>query len=57
MKYYTLREAAAIFGIKVRTMREWLRKGKIKAERSENDWYWKIPETEIMRLQEDDNKD
>ena len=53
MKGYTIREVAKILNVKVRTIRDWLKKGKIKAERSENDWYWKIPETEIVRLQDD----
>ena len=49
MKYYTLREAARLLGIQVRTIREWVKLGKIKAEKAENGWYWKIPEEEIMK--------
>lgn len=50
MKGYTIREAAKILNMKVRTIRDWLRKGKIKAEKKTNDWYWMIPEVEIERL-------
>lgn len=50
MKDYTIREAAKILNMKVRTVRDWLKKGKIKAEKKTNDWYWMIPEVEIERL-------
>jgi len=50
MKHYTLREAAIALGIRVRTAREWIKSGKIKAVKAENGWYWKIPESEIERL-------
>lgn len=53
MKMYTVREAAKILNVKVRTIRDWLKKGKIKAEKKTNDWYWMIPEVEIERLQHD----
>lgn len=46
---YGLKDAANILGIKVRTIREWIRNGKIKAVKDENNWYWKIPESEIER--------
>lgn len=49
MKYYTLREAAKVLRIQVRTLREWIKTGKIKAEKQENGWYWRISEEEIMR--------
>lgn len=47
MKNYTLKEAASIFGIKVRTMREWIKTGKVYAEK--NGKYWIISEDEIYR--------
>lgn len=50
MKDYTIREAAKILNMKVRTIRDWLKKGKIKAEKKTNDWYWMIPEVEIERV-------
>ena len=52
---YKLREAAMILGIKIRTLREWIKLGKIKAVKSQNKWYWEIPEDEIVRKL-DENK-
>ena len=52
---YGLREAATMLGIKVRTLREWIRLGKIEAVKDSNEWYWKIPESEIVRKL-DENK-
>lgn len=49
MKEYSLREAAEIFGVRIRTMREWVKTGKIKAEKWKNRWYWRISESEIVR--------
>ena len=46
MKFYTLREAAEIIGVRVRTLREWIRLGKIKAEKS--GWFWRISEEEVI---------
>lgn len=45
----TLTEAAKALGIRVRTMREWIKLGKIHAEKAENGWYWMIPEEEIVK--------
>ena len=56
MKWYSLREAAEALGIKVRTVREWVRLGKIEAEKDEGGWRWKIKDSEIRRLS-DENKD
>lgn len=52
---YSLREAAPLLGIKVRTLREWIKKGKIKAVKANNDWYWRIPCIEVERLNENKN--
>ena len=49
MKDYSLRESANILGVKVRTLREWIRSGKINARKHENGWYWRISEEEIMK--------
>lgn len=50
--YCTLRETAQVLGIKVRTIREWIRKGKIKAEKNnyKHSNYWYISESEISRI-------
>ena len=54
---YTLRESADMIGIKVRTIREWLKKGKIKATQDERTHRWYVEEDEITRCLHDGNKD
>lgn len=48
--YYTIREAANLLGIKVRTVREWIRFGKLNGEKDSKSKRWKIPQNEIERL-------
>lgn len=59
MIYYRLNDAARMLGIQVRTLREWIKLGKIKAVKdASNDWYWLIPEEDVERLRmerENDN--
>ena len=43
----TLREASAVLGVKVRTIRKWLEEGKIKAVKTGKQW--EIPQEEISR--------
>lgn len=50
-KGYNLIETADLLGIKVRTAREWLRKGIIKANKIEGSRRWIVMESEIKRLQ------
>lgn len=57
MKMYRMREAAVIFGIKVRTLRQWVRDGKIGAVKADNRWYWMIPQSEIERRTGEINAD
>lgn len=49
----TLLEAAKALGIRVRTMREWVKLGKIRAVKDTNGWYWKIPEEEVERCRQE----
>ena len=50
MRYYRLNDAARMLGIQVRTLREWIKLGKIKAVKdASNDWYWLISGGEIAR--------
>lgn len=49
-KRYNLRQAAELLGIKVRTIREWIKLEKIKAEKYECSNRWFIREAEIKRL-------
>ena len=48
--YYTLLETAKIFKIKIRTVREWLKTGKIQAEK--HGTMWRVSASEIDRLKE-----
>lgn len=45
----TLKEAADRLGIKVRTIREWVRNGKIAAEKDAQGWCWTVQEEEVER--------
>ena len=49
----TIRQVAKLLGIKVRTIREWIKKGKIKAVKNGNEWY--IPKEEIYRKEVREN--
>ena len=49
-KNYSVRQAGDLLGIKVRTVREWIRKGKLKAVKYDVSNRWFIPEEEIRRL-------
>lgn len=47
---YSLRQASNILGVKVRTLREWIRNGKIKAQKYEISNRWFITQSEIDRV-------
>lgn len=49
-KNYSIKQASALLGVKVRTVREWIKVGKIKARKYEVSNRWFIPESEIVRL-------
>lgn len=53
---YSTIEAARALGVKVRTIREWLHNGKLKANKIEGTDRWVIMESEIRRLQGNDEK-
>ena len=50
-KYYSLAQTAEILGIKLRTVRDWLRKGKINAKKYEGGKKLYVSQSEIERLQ------
>ena len=50
IKYYTLRQASDILGIKVRTVREWIRTGRINAVKIGGSNRWFISHEELKRL-------
>lgn len=49
-KRYSVRQAANMLGIKVRTVREWIRNGKLNANKYGVSNRWYIPESEIVRI-------
>ena len=51
-KYYGIRQASNLLGIKVRTVREWIRNGKLKAVKYGVSNRWFIAESEIRRVQD-----
>ena len=52
-KGYNLREVAECMGLKVRTIRQWVHDGKIKAVKPEGGKQWIVSESEIRRLKGD----
>lgn len=53
-KGYNLKEVADCLGMKVRTMRQWVHDGKMKATKPAGGKQWMVLESEVRRLQ---NKD
>ena len=50
-KHYSLVETAEILGVKVRTQREWLKDGSLKAQKYDGKKKWYVSQSEIERLQ------
>lgn len=50
-KYYDLNETADILGVKVRTLRMWLKDGFLIARKYEGKRKWYVSQREIERLQ------
>lgn len=48
--YMTIREVAKETGMKVRTIRDWVNNGMIKAEKNGTSYFWEIPVGEIVNL-------
>ena len=60
MANYNIRQTANILGLKVRTIREWIRTGKLKASKYPVSNRWFISDEEIARVmgkESNDNKD
>lgn len=49
-KTYTIRQTSRILGMSVRTVREWVWQGKLRASKYPGSNMWRIPETEITRV-------
>ena len=52
----TIRQAAIILGIKPRTIREWIKTGRLKAIKG-TDNAWHIPEGEVYRKETQERAD
>lgn len=48
---YNLIQTAELLGIQVRTVREWIKNGKMKANKIAGSNRWIVMESEIKRLQ------
>lgn len=48
---YNLTEVSSMLGIKVRTVRQWIKQGKIKANKIPKTNRWVVLESEVKRLQ------
>ena len=48
---YNLKQVADALGMKVRTMRQWVHDGKLKAEKIPGTKRWIVLESEVRRLQ------
>lgn len=60
VKTYTIRQASKALGMSVRTVREWVWTGKLKASKYPGSNMWRIPESEIEKIMtgtETDNAD
>ena len=49
-KMYNLKEVADILGIKVRTVREWIKTGYLKAKKYDGKRFWVVSQEEINRI-------
>lgn len=49
-KGYNIIEVAGLLGIKARTVREWIKNGKIRAKKLNGSRRWVVLESEIRRL-------
>lgn len=55
-KGYNLKEVAAALGLKVRTVRQWVHEGKITANKIPGSRRWIVMESEVRRLQGNDQQ-
>lgn len=53
---YTLLEVADLLGLKVRTIRQWVHDGKIRAVKPQGAKQWIVFESELRRLQNNADK-
>ena len=56
LKFVSVRTAAKMLGRKVRTIRDWIYKGKIDAVKSSNGYRWMIFLDEVNRILEQEKE-
>ena len=56
-KSYSIRETALMLDVKVRTVRDWISKGKLNAHKGQNGRYWRIFEDDIIKRMEQSDED
>lgn len=49
-RMYNINQASTLLGLKIRTVREWIKDGKINAIKYKNSNRWFIPESEIKKI-------
>lgn len=53
-KHYDLIQTAELVGLKVRTLRQWIRDGRLNAKKIPGGQKWVVSESEIKRLQNEE---
>lgn len=56
-KYYPLREAAEMLNIQIRTARQWVHDGRLKAVHYPGSRRWYVTGREILRMRQDGIED
>ena len=49
-RYYNVKQTSELLGLKVRTIRDWIAKGRIKAIKYPGSNMWSISESEVRRV-------
>lgn len=52
-KMYNLKQSAELLGVTVRTLREWIKSGRLEAKKHKSGRNWIIAETEIKRIRDE----
>lgn len=55
-KMLNLRQTADILGVQLRTVREWVRSGRLVGVKMAGSNRWSVPEGEIIRVQKRETK-
>lgn len=55
-KMLNLRQAADVLGLQLRTVREWVRSGRLAGVKMAGSNRWSVPEGEIIRVQKGKTK-